>query len=256
MPFATVVPRGYRLIIEGAPSFGPFGANKLIGHFEFVAGEIGQVGTQLDGIGHIGVQLHERAGFQGEMRFYNGFTETDIASPHGLIKLGIEKVKPIFTRGILLDIAGLKGKMLEMDQEITPADIQAALARQGMTEADIKPGDAVLFHTGWGSLWMVDNQRHDSGAPGIGLGAAKWLAQKQVVLVGADTWPVEVVPNPDPTLAFPAHNELITKHGILLHENLNLAELAKDKVYQFAYIFVRVPFKGATGSPGSPIAVK
>jgi hypothetical protein len=57
MPFATVVPRGYRLTIEGAPSFGPFGENNLIGHIEFVAGDIGQVGTQLDGIGHIGIQM-------------------------------------------------------------------------------------------------------------------------------------------------------------------------------------------------------
>jgi len=103
---------------------------------------------------------------------------------------------------------------------------------------------------------MVDNERYKNGAPGIGLEVAEWLIEKKVTLVGSDTWPVEVTPNPDPTLAFPAHNELITKNGIFLHENLDLSGLAEGEVYEFAYIFVRVPFKGATGSPGSPIAVR
>ena len=255
MPFATVVPRGFRLMIEGSPSFGPFRENKLIGNFEFVASDIGQVGTQLDGIGHIGIQMGG-PGDKDEMRYYNGFTQTEIATANGLEKLGIEKIKPIFTRGILVDVAALKGRMLEAGEEITLDDVEDALDRQRMKEDDIKPGDAVLFHTGWGSLWMVDNERHDSGAPGIGLEVAEWLIEKKVTLVGSDTWPVEVVPNPDPTLAFPAHAELITKNGILLHENLDLSRLAEDEVYEFAYIFVRVPFKGATGSPGSPIAVR
>ena len=85
---------------------------------------------------------------------------------------------------------------------------------------------------------------------------AQWLVGEEIVLVGSDTWPVEVVPNPDPDLAFPVHNELITKNGILTHENLDFARLIDDQVYQFAYIFVRVPIKGGTGSPGSPIAVR
>ena len=85
---------------------------------------------------------------------------------------------------------------------------------------------------------------------------AKWLSDKQITTVGSDTWPVEVVPGPDPTMVLPVHPFLIARHGILTHENLDLSALAQDKVYKFAYIFVRVPFKGATGSPGSPIAVK
>jgi hypothetical protein len=52
------------------------------------------------------------------------------------------------------------------------------------------------------------------------------------------------------------HIELIAKNGIFLHENLDLAELVQDRAYEFAYIFVPVPLKGATGSPGSPIAVR
>jgi kynurenine formamidase len=91
------------------------------------------------------------------MRFYNGVTAADMASPYGLKKLGIEKVKPFFTRGVLLDIAGYKGRMLDKGEEITVADVQGAIAKQGL--ADIRPGDAVLFNTGWGTLWMQDNAR-------------------------------------------------------------------------------------------------
>jgi kynurenine formamidase len=107
----------------------------------------------------------------------------------------------------------------------------------------------------WWRCWIVDNDTFNSGAPGIGLAVADWLVSKNVALVGSDTWPVEVVPNPDPNLAFPVHQKFMTDNGIFLHENLDLEDLAADRVYKFAYIFVRVPFKGATGSPGSPIAI-
>ncbi len=247
--------RVFSLRIPGAPTGGPLGQNQLVYHDEFLTTEIGQVGTQFDGLGHIGIQLGE-VGDQKQMHYYNGFTEKEMANANGLQKLGIENVRPIFTRGILLDLAGQKNRMLEAGEEITMEDVKATLARQGLKEEDIQPGDVVLFNTGWGSLWKVDNERFNQGAPGIGLEVANWLIEKQVMLAGADTWPVEVVPNPDPNLAFPVHGELITKNGIFLHENLNLNGLIEDKVYQFAYIFVRVPIAGATGSPGSPIAIR
>jgi kynurenine formamidase len=155
-----------------------------------------------------------------------------MATATGLQKLGVEKVKPLVTRGIVLDITGLKGRMLRDGEEITVADLQAALARQGLAETAITPGDAVLIHTGWGSLWMKDNARYGAGQPGIGVEAAKWLAAKQVALVGADNWGVEVGPNPDAALAFPAHQELLTKNGIFLQENLDLAELVADRAWR------------------------
>ncbi|MBI3988720.1 MAG: cyclase family protein, partial [candidate division NC10 bacterium] len=247
--------RVFSLRIPATPTGGPFGKNKLIYHDEFLSTEIGQVGTQFDGLGHIGVQVGA-PGDMKEMRFYNGFTEAEMASPYGLQKLGVENVKPFFTRGILIDVAGSKGRMLDKGEEITLADVRGALAKEGLSEASIRPGDAVLFNTGWGSLWKVDNARFNSGQPGIGLEVARWLVEKQIAYVGSDTWATEVVPNPNPDLAFVVHNELITRNGINNHENLNFDELIRDRVYEFAYIFVPVPIKGATGSPGSPIAVK
>ena len=170
-------------------------------HDEFLATEIGQTGTQFDGLGHIGIQMG-KDGDKSEMRFYNGFTAQEISDAYGLKKLGTEKLKPIFTRAHLIDMVALKGGMMDAGQEITSADIKAALAKQNIPESDIKPGDAIMFHTGWGSLWMKNNDRFNSGEPGIGLDAAKWVIEKDLALTGADTWAVEVVPNPDKSLAF------------------------------------------------------
>ena len=251
--------RVYRLTIPGAPTGGPLGDNQVIYHDEMVTSEIGQVGTQFDGLGHIGRLHGNDPNRKNKMLYYNDFTEGDLMPPalhtaEGLDKLGIEKVGPIFTNGILLDIAAIRGD-LNAGYEITMADVDDALAAQGLMANDIRAGDAVLFRTNWGRHWIVDNDTFNNGAPGIGLEVANWLVSKNVALVGSDTWPVEVVPNPDPGLAFPVHQIFMTDNGIFLHENLNLEELSANGVYQFAYIFVRVPFKGATGSPGSPIAI-
>ncbi len=246
--------RGYALRIPGGPTGGPFGDNRLIYNDEYVAAEIGQVGTQFDGLGHIGVQMGE-PGDRRNIRYYNGFTSAEINDATGLKKLGVEKIKPIFTRGHLIDLVPVKGGMMDAGQEISVADIRAGLARQNMKEDDIRPGDAILFNTGWGSLWMKDNARFVAGEPGIGLDVARWVVEKDLCLTGADTWAVEAVPNPDKSLVFPVHEELQTKHGILNHENLVFDELIRDGKHQFAFIFTPVPFKGATGSPGAPIAV-
>jgi kynurenine formamidase len=164
-------------------------------------------------------------------------------------------VKPFFTRGHLFDVEAVKGRMLEAGEEIKLADLRAAMQRQGINEADIKPGDAVFFQTGWSKLWMKNNDKYNGGEPGIGMEVARWCIEKQVCLTGADCWATEVVPNPDKDLAFPVHGELITKNGIFNHENLFFEELIKDKKYQFVYIFSPAPIKGATGSNGGPIAV-
>lgn len=246
--------RVFALRIPGAPSGGPFGDNRLVYNDEFLATEIGQVGTQFDALGHIGIQLG-RDGDQNEMRFYNGVTVAEMNGAYGLKKLGVEKLKPIVTRGHLVDIAALKGAMMDAGQEISLADVRAALAKQNMKESDIVAGDGIFFNTGWGALWMKNNDRFNAGEPGIGLEVARWVIEKDLCITGADTWGTEVVPNPDKSLAFPVHAELICKHGILNHENMVFDDLIADRKYQFVYMFTPSPIKGATGSNGCPIAL-
>ena len=75
-------------------------------------------------------------------------------------------------------------------------------------------------------------------------------------MIAADNWAVEVLPNPDPALAYPVHQLALTKHGVYLFENLTLDALSEDKVYRAAFVFSPLPIRGATGSPGNPIVVR
>jgi kynurenine formamidase len=220
------------------------GKNQAVYHDEIISGELGQIGTQFDGLGHVGI---------GDL-FYNGNRRSEFAQAEGLTRLGIENVGAIVTRGVLIDVARFKGvDQLQGGYEVTPADLKGALQRQGV---QIRSGDVVLIHTGWASLWMKDNARYAASAPGIGVAAAQMLADAEVVVVGADTWGVEVMPNPDSSLSAPVHQLLLARNGMYLHENLITADLARDNVYEFMYVFAPLRLKGATGSPGNPIAIR
>ncbi len=222
----------------------PAGENKIIGLEELITTQLGQVGTQLDGLGHVGI----------DDTFYNGHKHPDFVTPKGLTKLGVENVGVFMTRGILLDIAKLKDKeRLEKGYEITADDLREALEAKGL---EIHPGDFVLIHTGWGSLWKVDNELYNSGQPGIGVGAAKFLIGKEITMVGADNWGIEVHPGPDPEVLYPVHQMLLTQQGIYNLENLDTAQLAEDEVHEFAFFFAPLKLVGATGSPGNPVAIR
>lgn len=224
---------------------GPLGANKVTWMDDTVTAEIGQVGTQFDGLGHIGIGN----------KFYNGTDGTEIFGATGMKKLGMEHVKPFFTKGVLVDMVLYKGAPMDGGQEISVEDIVGALKKQGLSDASIGEGDVVMFHTGWVRHWIKDNTTYNGSVPGIGVKAAQWLAAKGVVIVASDTWPVEVVPNPDKNQAFPVHQILLTRNGIFIHENAATERLAEAKVYEFAYIFNPLAVKGGTGSPGNALAV-
>ncbi|MDX2058746.1 MAG: cyclase family protein [Gemmatimonadales bacterium] len=246
--------RSYSLTIP-APTGTASGANQIVGNDEFVAAEIGQVGTQFDGPGHIGQRIKMADGSYQDI-YYNGHPWSEVGGRYGLRKLGIEHVKPIITRAVLIDIAGFKGlPYLPLGYEVTVADVRGALARQGMSEADIAPGDAILFAFGWSALWRKPAE-YSAGQPGIGLEVARWVVERKPSMVGSDSPGLEVNPNPDPQLLFPVHQELITRNGIWNQENLHFEELLAERAYEFLFVFTPVRFKGATGSPGRPIAIR
>ena len=223
---------------------GPNGRNQQGGNEETVFTELGQMGTQFDGLAHqqLGPYL------------YNCVEAEKVARRGGFTRLGVEKAGSFFARGVLLDIAALKGvDMLPDDYMITVADIEAAMARQNV---EVRKGDAVLIRTGWGRLWTVDNARFIKGEPGIGLEAAEFLVKRNVMIVGSDNWAVEVRPYPDRGLFLPVHGYLLNVNGIYLIENLDLEALARDKVNEFAFVVAPLKLRGGTGSRVAPIAVR
>ncbi len=222
----------------------PSGSNPRGSNEEIITTELGQVGTQIDGFGHqsIGSSL------------YNCFQMGEVVTRTGFSRLGIENSGGLFTRGILLDVAGLRGlEMLGDQYEITAQDLQDALDRQNLT---IETGDAVIINTGFGRLWGTDNTRYFRTQPGLGVEAAEWLVEQDPMIVGSDSCCVEVNPNPNLNLSSPVHQILLVAHGIYLIESLNLRDLVERNIHEFAFIVQPLKLRGATGSSVAPIAVR
>jgi kynurenine formamidase len=212
---------------------------------EVVTSEIGQVGTQFDGFAH---QTHGDS-------LYNCFKVSEVGTRSGFTKLGIQNSGTLFARGVLIDVAAAKGvDMLGDTYEITVADLQQALARQGNLK--LQPGDAVIINTGWGRLYGKDNARFVRSTPGVGVAAAEWLAKQDPLLVGSDNWPVEVSPNPDKDLSLPVHQIFLVVNGIHILENMKLDELAAKKIYEFAFSLQPLKIYGASGSTVAPAAIR
>lgn len=219
-------------------------SNRRGSNEEIVISEIGQVGTQFDGFAH---QTHENS-------LYNCFKVDEVASRSSFSKLGVHKVGALMTRGVVIDVAALKGvETLPDTYEITVQDLEDALKKQNLT---LERGDAVIIHTGWGKLWGKDNARYVKSCPGIGVKAAEWLIAKDPMLLGSDNWPVEVAPNPDNMLSLPVHQIALVVNGVHLLENLKLDELVSRRAYEFAFIMQPLKIEGGSGSTVAPIAVR
>jgi kynurenine formamidase len=182
---------------------------------------------------------------------FNGYRETTMRSTSGATRLGVEKMPPAVTRGLLIDLVKLRGRTLQAGEVVTRQDIEACLAQAGLR---IEPGDAVLLHTGWLAA-QINNPNIDfNSEPGIDHEAGLWLAQQDVALIGADNFAVEVLPFA-PGSVFPVHQCVIRDFGIPLLEGLMLESLASTGRAEFLFIAAALPIVGATGSPLTPLAV-
>ena len=202
------------------------------------------VGTHIDALGH----------FTIGSRMFGGHDANDTMTDFGLAKLGIEQAPPIVSRGLLVDLAHLDGREhLESGRAIGPDAIERSLTVSGL---QIRQGDIVLIHTGWGRFYMQDYARYLSGEPGINLAAAQWLTGQGVTAIGVDNMAVEVLPGEnDPVEKMPVHQHCLVEAGVYLIENLLLAPLAEAGVREFCFILLPVKFRGASGSPARPIAL-
>jgi len=224
---------------------------------EIVITELGQVGTQLDAFAH---QIYGGEYYNcitdHEMSFGGGATnDLTAGSRQGFPKLGVEKIPDIMTRGVLIDVAGLKNvEMLPGGYVITADDLQQALARE---KVKLETGDAVMINTGWGKLYTVkDKEKYLKSSPGIGIEAGEWLIKQNPMLVGTDTCCVEVRPYPEQKMNLPIHAMFLIANGVYLVENLKLEELAASHSYETAYIMTPLKIEGGTGSTIAPIAVR
>ncbi|NND66633.1 MAG: cyclase family protein [Halioglobus sp.] len=204
------------------------------------------IGSQLDGLGHIG-------GPDGI--YYNCNDARDFAEFTGLTKLGTHNVPPMVTRGIVLDMAGHRGvDHLEAGEFFTVDDVKAVAKRQG---TPIREGDVVLFHTGWTDAKLESEPAAWAAAePGISEEVALWLAAQNVVAVGADTWGIDVIPSPDPARGFQGHVILLKDNGIYLLETMNTGPLVRDEAFEFLFVLGQAKVRGAVQMIINPVAIR
>jgi kynurenine formamidase len=212
-----------------ANSFMPVGDNDVNWVTE-VFSSTTQLGTHIDALSHL----------QMGGRGYNGWTVAELAGPSGVNRLGAETIPQIVTRGWLVDVS--------------PREAGEVLGVQDVAGIDPEPGDAVLFHTGWGAHW-ADADRYLAGEPGPGLELAEWLVEHGVALTGCDTWSYGPVPAEDPARPFEVPQMLNVHHGVFVVENLDTVELAAAGVHEFALVLTHPKLRGATGAWVSPIAL-
>lgn len=245
--------RVYTLIAAGGPSGGPVGTNKYMFNEEWISGEITGIGTQFDALSHIGRQLGDE-GNNKAVHYYNGFSHHEIGTRNGFLKLGVENVPPIFTRGILIDLAAHRGAMLRGGTVIDKALILATLKSQGMSEEDIRPGSVVFWRQGRDQLWQHAPEEYIRSTAGLDKDTADWLANKDIVAVGSDSIAMEPIPPVNDRLA-EIHATFLMENGIYMFENLDLRPLSDAQVYKFAFSFAPIAFVGAQGSPARPFAL-
>lgn len=197
-------------------------------------------GTHLDALAH---------SWEGE-HLYNAHPASSVRSTLGAQRCGADKLRPVVTRGVLLDLVVATARPLEASTPVTAVDVQAAYEAAGVLP---RTGDAVLLRTGWWErgLSAADYHRNE---PGLTLDAAQWLADRDVAVVGADNYAVEVQPSPAGT-TFPVHLCLLHRHGVPLLENLDLGKLAAHGRPTFLLVLAPLPLAGSTGSPLAPVVV-
>jgi kynurenine formamidase len=227
----------------GDGSGSTLGSNKATANDDWMLAWLG-VGTQIDGLGHFGI----------DHVYYNGNAVADFFAPDGLKKFGTHLLPPIVTRGLLLDIAGLKGvPFLKEGTPIHRSDIEAAAERQGVS---IQAADVVLFHTGWQRMATEDPKRFLAGEPGLTADAAEYLASRSVVAVGSDTWALDVLPGEREDVLYPVHQTLLAKNGIYILENIRTDELAADSAWEFLFVLGQPRFVGAVQMVINPVALR
>ncbi|MCZ6710138.1 MAG: cyclase family protein [Gammaproteobacteria bacterium] len=220
----------------------PLGSNQATGNDDLMTVWMG-IGSQIDGLGHMGIN-HV---------YYNGNRAQDFVTPTGLTKLSIDRLPPIVSRGVLIDMAAHMGKpILEAGTAFNSSEIKAAAKAQNV---EIEQGDVVLFHTGWMNV-AEDKTRFMAGEPGLGVDGARYLAGLGVVAIGSDTWALEVLPTEDPAQAFPVHPELLAKNGVYILENMDTRALAADAVHEFLFVLGQPRFVGAVQAVINPVAIK
>ena len=205
----------------------------------------GHTGTHVDALAHVSHRGELHGGASAEEAQRGGRFST----------LGIDEMDPMVCRGVLLDVAALRGTdVLPAGYGITEEDLAAAAREAGV---QVRAGDAVLVRSGWAEHFGDPETfvGHETGVPGPTEGAARWLAERGVRATGGETIAYEQIkPEVGHTL-LPVHRLLLVEYGIHIIEVMNLSGLAASGVNEFMFVLAPLKIVGGTGSPVRPLAI-
>ncbi len=199
-------------------------------------------GTHIDALGH----------WANYGKAYGGW---DVEAPgwadDGVAHLGLEHCPPLITRGVMLDVAKLKGQdPLPPRTPISGDDLAQCAAAQGIT---VGPGDVVLVRTGFTRYWHAHDPKYFEAA-GLDRSAALWICEQKAVALGCDNWAVDYTPLSS-TEYLPAHEVCLVQYGVYMLENLDLEPLAEAAVDDFLFVCTVPALKGGTGFQVAPVAI-
>jgi kynurenine formamidase len=205
--------------------------------------------------GHTGTHLDALAHVSHDGRLYGGVDAATAQRGGRFQQLGVETVEPIVCRGVLLDVAGFRGvESLPPGEPIGADELRRVAQAEGV---ELPRGGVVLVRSGWASHWgdPATYLGQASGVPGPDVSAAEWLAAAGLRATGHDSMAYEHLPPGAGHALLPVHRVLLVEHGVHIVENVDMQQLAADRVYEFLFVCLPLQFVGATGSPVRPIAI-
>jgi kynurenine formamidase len=188
-------------------------------------------------------------------RFYNNTSSRVVTTETGATVGSVETMKDgIVTRGVLLDIAGLRGRpYLDAGEPIFPSDLEEAERAQGVR---VTSGDALLIHTGWYER-RLKYGTSSIERPGLHAATLPWLHEREVAAVASDA-ANDVHPS-GYDVSLPLHSVGIVAMGLCLIDACQFVDLAEmcRNVGRYSFMFVVAPirFRYATAAPVTPLAI-
>jgi kynurenine formamidase len=205
--------------------------------------------------GHVGTHIDALAHVSHQGRLHGGIDAQQAQEGGAFAEHGAERIPPLITRGVLLDVAGCHGAgMLDPGYGITEADLADAAEQAGL---EPRAGDVALIRTGWARNFSDPGRYlgHESGVPGVTEAGARWLADHGITATGADTTAYEQIPAGQGHRTLPVHRLLLVERGIYIIEHLNLEAAADRGLTEFLFVVLPLRILGGTGSPVRPVAV-
>jgi len=207
-----------------------------------------QSGTHWDALAHVSY----------EGRIWNGYPAS-VVDYRGAHRCGIEKVRTLVSRGVLLDVARARGEeRLPGGYAVTGEDLDAA---EALARVRVLPGDVVFVRTGQ-IQWLAarERERYVAPAPGPSLRSVEWLRARDVAAVATDSFTGEVFPAELPDTYLPVHLLHLVEMGLTQGQNFDLealsADCADDGRYAFFVDATPLPFTRGLASPVNPVAIK